>query len=301
MLREYSQGAAQRAVQPVADFIAPAVSVGAAIGRYKVFTNKSRFRIPETRRSVGGRAVVLDFDATDGTYNCEPHALDCPVDVVAEGSQEDIQAALQEAADTVAEVGALAHEKQVVDAALTALGAGTNVTFGANDDPIDIIDGYILNVLKAAKYGSLMSVGALFGATAWKRFKNNPAVRNKFVVGSSAKAGVGFAVPTLDMIGQLFLGNPEVRASFMVYDAAAEGLDESVSFILDNSLLLFARSPNPTRRDPSFMKTFRMRNRWMVPGTYMRDDGRVEMAKFDWSEDVQTTNSTAGIRLNITA
>jgi hypothetical protein len=39
----------------------------------------------------------------------------------------------------------------------------------------------------------------------------------------------------------------------------------------------------------------------MVPGSYMRDDGRVEVAKFDWSEDVQVTNSGAAIRLNISA
>ena len=42
--------------------------------------------------------------------------------------------------------------------------------------------------------------------------------------------------------------------------------------------------------------------RWsarVVPGSYMRDDGRVEVAKFDWSEDVQVTNSAAGVLLNI--
>jgi hypothetical protein len=47
------------------------------------------------------------------------------------------------------------------------------------------------------------------------------------------------------------------------------------------------------------MKTFRLRNQWMKPGTYMRDDGRVEVAKFDWSEDVQITNADAGIRRTV--
>ena len=49
------------------------------------------------------------------------------------------------------------------------------------------------------------------------------------------------------------------------------------------------------------MKTFRLMNKFMVPGSYMRDDGRVEVAKFDWSEDVQVCNSAAAHRLNITA
>jgi hypothetical protein len=48
------------------------------------------------------------------------------------------------------------------------------------------------------------------------------------------------------------------------------------------------------------MKTFRLRGQYMVPGSYMRDDGRVEVAKFDWSEDVKVCNATACIRLNIT-
>ena len=71
--------------------------------------------------------------------------------------------------------------------------------------------------------------------------------------------------------------------------------------MLDNVVLIFARKPSPTRRDPSFMKTFRLMDKWMVPGSYMRDDGRVEVAKFDWSEDVQVTNAPAAVRLNISA
>jgi hypothetical protein len=85
----------------------------------------------------------------------------------------------------------------------------------------------------------------------------------------------------------------------MIYDATAEGLAESVNFLLDSTVLIFARKEAPSRRDPSFMKTFRLMNRFMVPGSYMRDDGRVEVAKFDWSEDVKVTNSAACVRLNV--
>ena len=31
----------------------------------------------------------------------------------------------------------------------------------------------------------------------------------------------------------------------------------------------------------------------LVPGSYQRDDGRVEVAKFDWSEDTEITNADA--------
>lgn len=303
-IREFAQGAAQQAIQPVANFIAPPVDVPTSVGRYKVYTEKNRFRIPNTQRALGGRAVALQFDAEDATYNCEPHAIDFPIDNLERLEVEQLEDAVKEAAVAVAEVAALAHEKSVIDKALAAAGSGTGKTWNSSADPVDDIDAAILAVLKAAKYGSLMGVGVLFGAGAWKLFKNHAAVRGRFIVGAGARAGAtgaAFAVPTEDLAGDLFLGKPQVRTSYMVYDTAAEGLQENISFLLDNVVLVFARKDQPTRRDPSFMKTFRLMGQWMVPGSYSRDDGRVEVAKFDWSEDVVVTNSAAVVRYNVSA
>jgi hypothetical protein len=47
------------------------------------------------------------------------------------------------------------------------------------------------------------------------------------------------------------------------------------------------------------MKTFRLMGNYMVPGSYLRDDGRVEVAKFDWSEAIAITNSTAAQLLTV--
>jgi hypothetical protein len=49
------------------------------------------------------------------------------------------------------------------------------------------------------------------------------------------------------------------------------------------------------------MKTFRLMGKYMVPSSYLRDDGRVEVAKFDWSEDIRVTNAAAVVRLNVSA
>lgn len=299
-LVQFAQGAAQRAIAPVADFIAPTVEVAAMTGRYKVYTEKNRFAIPNTRRALGGRATELHFAASDATYNCEPHALDYPVDNLESMDAGAVENTLMEGAQAISEVAALDHEKTVIDQALTAAGAGTSKTWNSSADPVDDVDGAILSVLKAAKYGSIMGVGVLFGAGAWRIFKNAATVRGRFVVGNKS-TGSSVAVPTIDNVGQLFLGNPDVRQSFMVYDTTKEGLAESISFLLDNVVLVFARHPQPTRRDPSFMKTFRLMGQWMKPGSYMRDDGRVEVAKYDWSEDVVTTNSSAVVRYNVAA
>jgi hypothetical protein len=242
----------------------------------------------------------LRFEATDATFNCEPHALDYPVDNLEQLEAEGLENMLREGATAVAEVAALAHEKTVIDAALVAVGAGTAKTWNSSADPIADVDDAVLAVIKAAKYGSLMGVGVLFGATAWKIFKNQEKVRGRFVVGSGRnKSDLGLAVPTEQSAAQMFIGTPDVRTSYMIYDAAQEGKAESVNFLLDSAVLIFARKDAPSRRDPSFMKTFRLMNKFMVPGSYMRDDGRVEVAKFDWSEDVKVTNSAACVRLNI--
>ena len=300
-LREFAQGAAQQTVQPVADFIAPTVPVGVMNGRYKVYTEKNRFRLPITLRAIGGRATELRFETTDAFYNCEPHALDYPVDNLEQLEADGLENVLREGATAVAEVAALAHEKTVIDKALEAVGAGTAKTWNSAADPVKDVDDTVLDVIKKCGYGSLMSIGVLFGATAWAVFKNAEKVRNRFIVGKGGGGGLGLAVATEATAGQLFLGNPDVRTSYMVYDTEPEGKDRNLSFLLDNTVLIFARHKSPTRRDPSFMKTFRLMNKWMVPGSYMRDDGRVEVAKFDWSEDVKVTNSAACARLNISA
>jgi len=302
VLREFAQGAAQDSIMPVADFLAPTVEVATSVGRYKVYSEKNRFHIPDTLRTLGGRAAELRFDVTDSTFNCEPHALDFPVDNLEQLEAAGLENMLREGATAVAEVAALSHEKTVIDAALAAVGAGTGKTWNDAADPISDVDDAILSVIKAAKYGSLMGVGILFGATAWKIFKNQAKVRGRFVVGNGGgKASLGLAVPTEDSASQMFVGTPDVRTSYMIYDAAPEGKAENVNFLLDSTILVFARKQAPSRRDPSFMKTFRLMNQFMVPGSYVRDDGRVEVAKFDWSEDVKVVNSAACVRLNVAA
>jgi hypothetical protein len=286
---EYAQGAAQSALSKVADFLAPTVPVGVSTGQYKVYTAKNRFHLPDTKRSVGGRAVEVAFDASDATFSCKPNAIDVPVDVLE--TDDQMIPVMQEAADLAAEIGALSHEKTVIDTAVAALTAETP-TWGSSADPIKTIDEYILSVLKAARFGSLMGVRVLLGADLLVNLKNHPAVKGRIITGKSAN---GVASVNELAISQMLVGSPEVRVSQMVYDAAQAGKTDSIQFLLGSSMIIFAAKDAPTRMDPSFMKTFRLRNRWMQPGTYMRDDERAEVAKFDWSADVKVTNSDAAI------
>lgn len=295
ILVEYSQGAAQTATSSVADFIAPTVPVASSVGRFKRYTAKSRFRIPDTRRAVGGRATQIGFSAEDDNYNCAPHALDFPVDILEQAEAPELMNILQEGADICSQVGALAHEKSVVTAALAALGVGTALSIGANDDIISQLDTNILSVIKAAKMGAFMNVGVVFGAGAWRVTKNHASVRGRLL----ANGKKDLANVNLEDFGSMLISKCESRVSLMCYDDAPEGLAEDIEFVLDGDIIVFARVAQPTRFDPSFMKTFRLRNQWMKPGTYERDDGRASVAKFDWSEDIQVTNAAAGVRRTV--
>ena len=119
-------------------------------------------------------------------------ALDYPVDNLEQLEAAALQDTLQEGATALAEMGALSHEKTVIDAALAAVGSGTDVNMSnASLDVVDTLDQEILNVLKAAKYGSLMGVGVLFGASAFRRLKNHPKIQGRFNVGSGSGRGNG--------------------------------------------------------------------------------------------------------------
>jgi hypothetical protein len=311
---EYAQGAAQDNTNPVADFLAPTVAVSNPVGKFKKYDQKNRFKIPNTIRANTARAVEIGWTASDATYNCKANAIDSPLDIMEIAAMGSMNAdeqgvimedAMKEASLMVAEVGGLAHEANVISAATNVLQAAGGAqyltpTWTKDVDIVDQIDAQVLNVLKAARYGSLIGIRILFGASIMRYFKNHPLVRNRYIVGGAQARGPAVApLAALDekAIGSLFIGVPELRVSYMVQDTAEEGLAASINFLLDNAIIVFAAKNTPTRRDPSFMKTFRLAGKWMVPGSYLRDDQRVEVAKFDWSEDIQVTNSQAGVMI----
>jgi hypothetical protein len=203
---------------------------------------------------------------------------------------------MMEAADLAAEIGTLSHERDVINRALASLGAGTDVNV-ASVDPVNSVDQYIDQIGLAAAGGSIMNTRLLFGPTAWRLFKNSTFVRSRFVTAGSK------AIPNVTQAeaSTLFTGNPEIMVARAATDTTPEGQATSMSYLLDSSVIVFMSSPNPTRRDPSFMKTFRLAGAWLGPRTYTSEDGRSEVAAFDWSHDVKITNTSAAVRLNFTS
>lgn len=300
LVRNYAKGAAQSALDrmTMANFIAPVVPVPGIRFDYWTYDSKSPYKIMNTKRALYGGGALLDTGGSKTTAELQPNAIDAPIDEAEKMAEQDLVLTLQERADESAQASALAHEKEVIDLALATAGAGTDIN-AAQASGVDlkaIVDAAILGVVKAAKVGSMLRVRMVFGANAGLRAVNHTSIRGLFKGGTKS-----VAVPSMEELAGLFLGNPEIMQNLTVYDSAAEGGAESIQWMLDNAVLIFINSSTPTRRDPAFMKTFALSGQIMKSGTYMSQDGRQEFAKMDWYTKPTVTNASAIVRLNFNA
>lgn len=290
LLTSYVQGAAEQSVSRVAEFIAPTVPVAQLVGHFKKWNDKTLLTIPDTRRALKGRAQQVGFDLSDEKYNCTPHALDFPVDKL-EQDEAVIMDVVKEGANIVAQLASLAHEKTVLDLASADATAGATLDSTTSTvDLIDLIDAEIGNVIKGAKgMGAMMEIRILFGFSSLRKIKNHASVKDRFKVAGS-KAPVN---PSVQDLMNLFVTNVNSQVSLLVLDANKNLDAEAIDFMFGSKVLIFATFANPTRFDSSFMKTFRKMGAYMAPRIYQSEDGRVDVAGFDWSEEVQTTNAGA--------
>ena len=296
----YAKGAGQSALErmTIANFLSPPVKVPGVKFEYWAYDDRAPYKIMKTARAIGGGANVLDTGGTVVTSVLDPNAIDAPIDQAELLTEPTLIMTLQERADEAAAAAALSYEYQVVSAALAAAGAGTDVN-AAQPSTVDlkmILDQAILDVMLAAKSGSNQSVRILFGASAGLRFLNHQSIRGLFKGGRRDTA-----TPPMGDVSDLLMNRPAVMQALTVVDSALEGLAASNGWLMDNAVLVFVANSAPTRRDPSFMKTFTLSDGVMKPGYYQSPDGRQEFAKLDWYTKPTVTNVTAVKRINLNA
>lgn len=293
LIQGYAQGRAQEETGIIADFLAPTVNVSQHVAKFRKYDKENRFKIPETLRGLRGNATRLDFDRGDKNYDCAPHALDVALDNI-EIEEAEGENLLMEASDEAASLAGMAHEKETLDKAVSEASVNEDAGDFSNPDkdPVVLINKVMIDIRLAAGGGSRTEIGIIIDPYSVLAFFANKRVKGYFPKSESI-------APTLENMKSLFLGNTDAKVSWLATDEAPAGKAAEIDFVLRGKMLIFARNSTPTRRDPSFMKTFRLRNRWMRPGTYSREDGRGEVVKLDWSKDVQVTNSEAGVLIPV--
>jgi hypothetical protein len=288
-LRDYAAGYSNDLDFAAANVMAPWVVTGIALGFFKRWDESNAFALGDTSRAVGGPARRLEFLATDPTFNCQPQALECPIDDTERpGLKGDADLNQQAKAAAVVQSCNLASaDKAITKAKTVTAEAGLGQWANAANDPVGEIDSVMRTI--ETNSGRLPN-WVVFGASAWERFKNHTKVIGRH--------------PTYVLVGgQVFmpvglLANPTCK--FLVGTMAKQpnpGVNTKTNLIGDDVFIYFA-SENPTIWDSSWMKRFTVRpNGINEVRTYRDEKVRSDILAVDWSEDLQITCSASAGRI----
>jgi hypothetical protein len=294
-LTNFAQGLAQDIRSALAEFLAPVVRVPAAIGQYKLFSNKNAFQVYSTARAVGGTANRIAFSATDPTYNCLPQALEIAIDDAERDASGADQLGIEQAkVQTVVTSAVLAHEDQV----LTAIKAGLSAVSAKGNwsspsvDPVKELNEQIEAI--ATDTGQMPNAIA-FGLGAWNLFINHPKVMER-------QPGAALIGLNESQAARMLL-NPgvDIRVGVLSKDSTKIGQTKSATNVVGAEVFLFLRSPAPTVYDPSFAKTFMAGSGGITAVRQYRDESaRSDILAIDWARDIQVVAASCGRRLSIT-
>ena len=294
-LKSYAYGVAQDVKTTLADFIAPRVPVGVGSGQFKKFSDKNAFQVYETLRAVGGKAKRIEFEASDGNFNCAANALELPIDDQEREKAGGADQALEESrARTLVINASLAREKKVFDlvkANVAAVASKGTWSSSASADPIDEIDEQIAAI---ATETGLMPNRMVIGLGAWRILKNHANVLKR-------QTGVSNKGVSLEVLAGMLL-NPamDIRVGVMSADSAKMGKTASKSNVVGSEIFLFHGSDNPTQYDPGFAKTFSIGATSVEDVRMYRDEGcRSDIIAVDWSEDVQVVSTICAKRITV--
>ncbi|MBI3986977.1 MAG: hypothetical protein HY343_08665 [Lentisphaerae bacterium] len=294
-LTNYAQGLSQDKASAIAEFLAPTVQVSAIQGHYKKFSDKNSFFIPSTARALGGPATRLAWSATDGDYNCEPQALEAPIDDAERDAAGDQEGIIEEGKTRdLVNTAILAREKNVITiakAGVAAIAGKGNWTAGAND-PVQELDAAIEAISIAT---GIMPNRMIMGLGAWRIARSHPEVIKRFP--GAALIGV-----TAAQFAALLL-NPsiDIRIAVLSQDTSAPGKTATKANIMGDEVFTFIGSATPSLYDASALKTF-AGGRYKISAVrvYRAESNRSDILAVDWSEDVQVISTDCIRRHTIT-
>lgn len=299
-LTTFAQGFMQDrlAIYTLAQLLCPIVQVTAASGTYKKFDDRNSFLEVDTYRGIGGNRRRVAFDATDGTYNCKPHALSCAVDdhEVAEAGGVGIARELldQGKVKGMLSLKATAYARRAVTTVLAALTAVSDRGNWSNDniDPIDQLDEQLEAL--STDVGSTENLSLIMSSTAWRKLRLNAKAKERL-------KGVKTAMKIGDLTDMLmFPVAPLITAASYTGTKRGQTTITKANVLGAYAILLYS-IPNPTIYDPSAFKCFSTSS-VLVDNvkTYRDEDACSDVHAVDWSEDIQQTSTVAAKLLAIT-
>jgi hypothetical protein len=295
ILTNFAAGLLPELSSPLADFIAPRVTVTGAMGHYKKYDDKNPFQAVATARAVGGTARRVEFSASDPTYNCTPQALEITIDDAERAAAGEADPLLLEQAKTrtLLTTALLSHEYDVFAYIAATLGATGGVGNFSNPDidPVAQIDSVIQAIATAT---GRMPNRAIFGLSAWAAFRNHKKVQAR----QPGAALIG--LHTGQASAMLLNPGLEIRVGVWTCDATKFPKTKSTSTLVGSEIYLFHASSTPDLYDPSFAKTF-MGPQGGIEAvrTYRDESSRSDVIALDWARDIQVVCSASGARITV--
>lgn len=298
LLTNYAQGygpTANRENMALARTLAPRVSVNGYSGRYKKADLKNQIVVPDTARGLGGPASRIAYTESDGTYNCNPHALEITIDNTERGQAADQNMLEQGKIRTLLNQATLAHAARVVAAAhaVTAV-SGKGVWSNPDIDPVAEMNGQILAIRDAT---GLLPNRIVIDLGIMATLASHPKVRERLKF-------VAIDALTPSQLASMLI-NPSIQITVgtTIKDTTKLGATSSKTPVLGTDVFIFISSDSPGQDDPSWMKCFVGSDSFSnieAVRMYWDDRCRSDVIAVDWTEDIQVTGSICGVRIVVT-
>ena len=291
-------------VVKLAERLAPTTPVPGAAGQFKKFDDKNSFMPEKTARPLGGDPVLINFNASDDSYSCQPQALEVRVDKIEEqaaGSegggvandlldQGKIKALLNKTA--------LSHVLDVTSAVIANTSAVAAIGNWSNPDidPIDQLDQVLLSLTQNC--GSTQNIKITMDITSWNALRNHPKVKARSLFGAASSIG---AIST-DMLNAAIIIPCDIMVANIVYDTTRLGQTSSKTRALQGTCLVHYSVPGATLYDPSAFKSFTVGSAGSFLGnvfTYQAPNQLWRGHLVEWSRDIKQTSSLSMQRLAI--
>lgn len=294
-LNQFAKGLFQSTSSPLADFLAPVVTTGAAEFSIIDYAKRSGFQVPDAKRAIGGDSTAVVTDGERISISLQPYALHDIIDkheldraTTGEGSRILREARVQ---NLVSQAG-----NSRLSETLSVLRAGVAANaevWGASDDPVADIDSYMEAVTNA---NGFMPNRVVFSLGAWSIFKNAAAVKGRLTAGNTKSKD---ATVMLNDVGSLFLNpNTVCNVSTSVVDTKLNAATSKTN-ALSNEVWIYYASEGANMFDNSAFKTFRVTaNPFGGVRVVPKDFGEKHIV--EWTEAAYVNNAAAAARLTVT-
>jgi len=295
-LTTYAQGIMQDrlAAYRLAQLLCPIVQVTGASGPFKIFDDRNDFLVEDMKRPLGGPRRRLGFDATDGSYACQPFGVEIPVDdfeIDMAGNQNPVASNLlaQGKMRSMLSRKATGYAKRCTDFVFANLTPVADRGEFSNND-IDPIDQII-----AGTAGTTENMNVVMSLSVWRKIRGNAKVKARLGI----KDGISLSKERF-LEGLLYPVNLEMSAVSATATKRGQA-SVSKSFIMGSYLLITHTLPNPTPVDPSPFKCFTTSSTLVDSvKTYREEQSNSDVHSMDWSEDLKKTGDGCAIAFAVT-